>query len=389
MARIITVTSAVAGVGKTSICVNLAAQLARRGERVCLLDADGQGTNVGVALGVEARHTLEDLVLSEVALEDVLVRHCLGFDLLPGRARGDWLDVLTADQLQRLVSVIRRLDGYDVVLIDCPSGTTHSGLAFALASAELLLVITAKPDSHDAAYSLLKRLHAEHADARIHVVLNRARNHTLGSLSYDEFQEVAGFYLGMHLPLLGLVDEDDAVGRALQRRQALLQLDAETAAARDIAGLAHGLLAGRTGSAGQGARSFCERYLDRFEAADSGPNKVADVLSLPVSGRQKLQQQLEQLSDRVDTLIGEIERLRSDGRESASPRPAAGDTLGSADEPLTEERIAELANGRETVTVHGDSFSIYSRRTSRGAQQHFAWHSADDCVEASRPRTGR
>jgi hypothetical protein len=192
----------------------------------------------------------------------------------------------------------------------------------------------------------------------------------------------------MHLPLLGLVDEDDAVRRALQRRQTLVELDAETAAARDIAGLAHGLLVGRTALAGQGAQSFCERYLDRLQAADSGPNKVADVLPLPVSGRQKLQQQLEQLSDRVDTLIGEIERLRSDGSESAALTPSSGDARLTAHEPLTEEHIAALANGCEAVTLHGESFSIYSRRTGGGAQQHFAWHGADDCVEASRPRTG-
>jgi flagellar biosynthesis protein FlhG len=388
MARIITVTSGAAGVGKTSICVNLAAQLARRGERVCLLDADGQGTNVSVALGLEPRHTLEDLVLSDVALEDVLVRNCLGFDILPGSARGDWLDVLTADQLQCLANAIRQLNGYDLVLIDCPPGTTHSGLAFALASAELLLVITAQPESHDAAYALLKRLHAEHADARIHVVLNQARNHTLGSLSYDEFQEVAGFYLGVQLPLLGLVDEDDAVRRAVGQPQALVEQDSETAAARDVAGLAHGLLVGRTVSAGEGAQNFCERYLDRFEAADSAPNKVADVLPLPVSGRQKLQQQLEQLSDRVNALIGEIERLRSDGSESAALSPASGGAQHSEDPSLTEEHIAVLANGCEAVTVQGDSFSIYSRRTSSGAQQHFAWHSADDCLEASQPHTG-
>jgi cellulose biosynthesis protein BcsQ len=39
MTRIITITSGKGGVGKTSIAVNLAFELAQREQRVCLLDA--------------------------------------------------------------------------------------------------------------------------------------------------------------------------------------------------------------------------------------------------------------------------------------------------------------------------------------------------------------
>ena len=53
MARKIVLTSGKGGVGKTTVAVHLAASLAKRGERVVLLDADFGLNNVDVCAGVE------------------------------------------------------------------------------------------------------------------------------------------------------------------------------------------------------------------------------------------------------------------------------------------------------------------------------------------------
>jgi len=83
MTRIITVTSGKAGVGKTSVVINLAVQLAQRGQRVCLLDADSGAASTAQLLELKPRYTLTDLVMSGVALNKVLIRNYLGFDLVP------------------------------------------------------------------------------------------------------------------------------------------------------------------------------------------------------------------------------------------------------------------------------------------------------------------
>ena len=53
MARNIVVTSGKGGVGKTTVAVHLAAQLAQKGQRVIVCDADFGLNNVDVATGVE------------------------------------------------------------------------------------------------------------------------------------------------------------------------------------------------------------------------------------------------------------------------------------------------------------------------------------------------
>ena len=376
MARVITVTSGTAGVGKTSICVNLAAQLARRGRRVCLLDADDGGANVSLSLGLEPRHTLKDLILYGMALDDVLIRNCQGFDILPGSSSTDWITALTSEQLHYLAASLSQLDDYDFVLIDSSTSTADTVLPFAQISPEVILVITPAPISLPDAYSLLKLLHSENTGNHIQVVVNKSINHTIGRYSYGSYREVAKFYLGMQLPLLGVVSEDKHMQAVLRDQQALVNGDSPVAAVRDIGSLADQLLVENTDLREREMQSFCDRYLKAVEVIDTGQIAAAYVLEVSVSRKQKLQQQLEYLSNQVDYLIQEIDRLRQ-----APQAPQA--TQRTEPEPLTETPIAALASDSQAVTLRGETFPIYSMQNSNGGRQYFAWHSLDDCPETS------
>jgi chromosome partitioning protein len=110
------------GTGKTTTAVNLAAGLAEAGNRVLLVDADGQG-NVGASLGIRGEHTLYHVLVQGISVERAAV---------PVR---DKLDVLTSNELLAAAElhlatrpnrdrIMRerlgeRVSGYDVVVIDC------------------------------------------------------------------------------------------------------------------------------------------------------------------------------------------------------------------------------------------------------------------------------
>ena len=361
MARVITVTSGAAGVGKTSICINLAAQLARRGQHVCLLDADGGAANAGLSLGLEPRHTLQDLILYGVALDEVLIRNCQGFDIVPGSPGSDWIEGLTSEQLHHLVAALRQLDDYDFVLIDSSTSTARNVLSFAQTSAEVILVITPAPISLPDAYSLLKLLSSECASKRIQVVVNMSTNHIIGRYSYGSFRGVAKLYLGMQLALLGVVSEDKDMPAVLHQQQSPDNADSQAPAARDIGSLADQLLLENAVLPERDMQSFCNRYLAAVEVKDAEQISAAQVLEISVGRKQKLRQQLEYLSSQVDDLIKEIERLRQ------------------APEAVTETSIAARESDSEAVSLQGETFSIYSTQSSNGGRQYFAWHSLDDC----------
>ena len=81
-ARITAITSGKGGVGKTFLSANLAAALARQGERVLVLDADLGLANLDVVLNLFPKITLHDVFTGKHSLEDAILPAPGGFWVL-------------------------------------------------------------------------------------------------------------------------------------------------------------------------------------------------------------------------------------------------------------------------------------------------------------------
>jgi chromosome partitioning protein len=79
--RIIAIAMTKGGVGKTTTAVNLSHGLARRGQRVLLVDADTQG-QCAKALGVSAEVTLNEVLLGEATVIEAVTRARQNLDLV-------------------------------------------------------------------------------------------------------------------------------------------------------------------------------------------------------------------------------------------------------------------------------------------------------------------
>ncbi len=126
--RSIAVMNQKGGVGKTTSSVNLAAALANRGERVCLIDLDPQG-HASFHVGVEAAGstpTVYDVLTGQKTLADI---RCLISDqlsLLPAN-----IDLAAAEMelvdmkgrefvLSRALNTFLEAENFDYVIMDCP-----------------------------------------------------------------------------------------------------------------------------------------------------------------------------------------------------------------------------------------------------------------------------
>ena len=141
MAKIFCVANQKGGVGKTTTTVNLAAGLAKVGQRVLMADLDPQG-NATMGSGVDKRKlelTVYDVLLESASVAEARVKSSKGgYDVLGANRELAGAEVeLVAEERRELrlkLALAAVADDYDFILIDCPpslSMLTLNGLCSA------------------------------------------------------------------------------------------------------------------------------------------------------------------------------------------------------------------------------------------------------------------
>ena len=146
--KVVMVASGKGGVGKSSVTVNLAAELARRGMRVGVMDADIWGYSVPRMLGVEGRLAgAEDekkIVPNEKQVGDgTLEVVSMGFLVDREETALMWRGLMLNRAVQHFLEDVR-WGPVDYLLIDMPPGTgdVQMGIAKMLPQAEMVVVTT-------------------------------------------------------------------------------------------------------------------------------------------------------------------------------------------------------------------------------------------------------
>lgn len=139
--RVYAVASGKGGVGKSSVTVNLAAALAKRGLSVGVIDADIYGHSVPRMLGVESRPTRVEEMIMPPQSHGVKVISIGMFT--SGNAAVVWRGPMLHRALQQFLADVYWGD-LDVLLLDLPPGTGDVAISLAqlLPNAEILVVTT-------------------------------------------------------------------------------------------------------------------------------------------------------------------------------------------------------------------------------------------------------
>jgi chromosome partitioning protein len=132
MAKIFCIANQKGGVGKTTTTVNLAAGLAKVGQRVLMIDLDPQG-NATMGSGIDKRQlelTVYDVLLESASVAearvkaDKLVEGGCGYDVLGANRElaGAEVEMVALDRREKRLRTALAAVGaeYDFVLIDCP-----------------------------------------------------------------------------------------------------------------------------------------------------------------------------------------------------------------------------------------------------------------------------
>ncbi len=296
--RILSVTGAKGGVGKSVLAANLAVYLASIGRRVGLVDADAGGANLHTLLGVRrtrAKPQSEDEEGRSGAAA-MLPTSVPGLTLYHAG-----LDEPSAGETRRmrrsdLEGKLRALEA-DYVVVDLGAGTSASLLDFHLAAVLSVFVTTPEPTAVENTYRFVRHAFARHLRRRVKdpavrdalltkirelaggpspldlwrkleddsdpladsvrewmesfapcMVLNQSRLRADLELG-DAIRTAARRRLGVTLEYLGHIDYDDTVWSCVRTRRVLLIESPGTKSAKSIEKIARRLLALESGKA--------------------------------------------------------------------------------------------------------------------------------------------
>ncbi len=216
--KVVMVASGKGGVGKSSVTVNLAAELARRGMRVGVMDADIWGYSVPRMLGVEGRlagaESEKKIVPNEKQVGDgILEVVSMGFLVDREEAALMWRGLMLNRAVQHFLEDVR-WGPMDYLLIDMPPGTgdVQMGIAKMLPQAEMVVVTTPARSAQKVATRVASMGRSNYL--RIAgVIENMSAFTTPDGESYAIFGQGGGQELADELgvPLLGHVPIDGSV----------------------------------------------------------------------------------------------------------------------------------------------------------------------------------
>ncbi len=218
--EIITITSGKGGVGKTNIAVNLGILFRQRRQRVLIMDADLHLGKLDVILGVTPRYTLADLIDGSRSMEEIILHHPSGIDILPATS-GD-LTLLEADthMLKVLADSFASIQAqYDYLFVDTGAGVSPTVLTMALGADKVILVITPEPASIADVYAMVKVIRSKSPELPLILLPNRVRSMEDGLELHKKFNLVTQKFLKTTVHYGGSVVEDSAVSQAVIRQR--------------------------------------------------------------------------------------------------------------------------------------------------------------------------
>ena len=265
MAKVTVITSGKGGVGKTSVSVNTALELAKKQYRTCLFDADLGLANVNILLNISPERTLADFLSGEASLQEVILPSGYGFDIIPASSGIEEMANLDVARLNRLVDALGQLENYDHFLIDTSSGISKNVISFCLAAEEVVTVITPESTSITDGYALLKVLSLNGYQGVVKILVNKVEDIPLSKKTYLHFKKVVTKHLSLDLTPAGAILTDASVEKAVLAQQPLLALFPESIASQCLRAMVLNLIATTAEEPGEsGLKTFWTRFANNL-----------------------------------------------------------------------------------------------------------------------------
>ncbi|GIZ52652.1 MinD/ParA family ATP-binding protein [Noviherbaspirillum aridicola] len=217
--RVFTFLSAETAEEKSAMLVNVAASLQQAGRDVLMLDACVASQGIASRLNAQKAAPLHQVARGERTLDDAVQAMPQGFGVAALRRGGR---ALNDDERERLDGIFDLLAARtDILLVDAELDGDDAFPIPALADSEIVVQVANSPASIKAAYTIIKRVHAQ-LGRRPFSLLVTGANEKEAQVVFENMAQVANRYLAVKLNSVGSVPADEHLKRAMKLGRAVV-----------------------------------------------------------------------------------------------------------------------------------------------------------------------
>ncbi len=221
--KTIAVLSGKGGVGKSNLSLNLSLALTKQKQRVLLFDMDIGMGNIDILIGQTASYTMVDLLEKKLSIQQIIKKGPKDLAYVAGgtgiSSVFEWSPSDLAHLIQELGSLTNQ---YDYMIFDMGAGMSESVLKFLKAVDEMIVVTTPEPTSITDAYAAIKLAASYSVSAPVRLIINKTLSDKEGNETYERFNRAVQQFLNISISLLGIVPNDQAVQKAVNRQMPFL-----------------------------------------------------------------------------------------------------------------------------------------------------------------------
>jgi flagellar biosynthesis protein FlhG len=207
---------------KNSMLINLSDCIARRGQKIILVDAKSSSSSIGAWLNVKSDHTLLDVARQQRTMETVVREVNDGFSVAMVSKFQGGLHHLPSNCLRELSKTFDlALSRSDVALVDAEIDEQDCFQLASLDESELVIQLSTETETIKAAYALIKRLN-NRLGRRTYDILVSGADVEQAHLVFENLAHTASRYLAVQLRFFGFVPDDSYLKRATQMGRSVL-----------------------------------------------------------------------------------------------------------------------------------------------------------------------
>jgi chromosome partitioning protein len=232
------------GVAKTTTAINVAAQWAKAGKKILLVDLDPQSSATRAIFGdQEFEDTIYDVLTSEIAADEAVVHsESFGIDVIPSEIMLSGIEIILASKFGR-ESILKRAlaeikEDYDIIIIDCSPSLGLLTVNALMASGDIVIPICPEYFSLkgiDLILETLKHIHVGlgHKVEVRGIIISKYRNRRIIE------QVISDLRTNYTIPVFNnYIPESIVVEEAHHRHQPMLQYSPKNPAGLALANLA-------------------------------------------------------------------------------------------------------------------------------------------------------